>query len=104
MVVTLGGLTLDSGLTFLVADPVFTAEISVTDVDSRIRFFLLGRLDGEDISLDVSGNELAFKPPENFEAGRAVLEVIVSDGESETSTTVDFWGSEILGVSPLERV
>ena len=29
-----------------------------------------------------------------------MLEVIVSDGESETSTTVDFWGSEILGVSP----
>ena len=78
-----------------------TAEISVTDVDSQAPdFSYLGRLDGEDISLDVSGNELAFKPPENFEAGRAVLEVIVSDGESETSTTVDFWGSEILGVSP----
>ena len=101
VVVTLSGLTLDSGLTFLVADPGFTAEISVADVDSRAPdFSYLGRLDGEEISLDVSGNELAFRPPENFEAGRAVLEVIVSDGESETSATVDFWGSEILGVSP----
>ena len=50
--------------------------------------------------LDVTGNELTFRPPESFEAGRTVLEVIVSDGESETSAAVDFWGSEILGVSP----
>lgn len=98
---SVAGLTLDSGLTFLVADPEFRAEISVTDVDSQASdFTYLARLGGEEVDVNVTGNKLTFRPSESFEAGRTVLEVIVSDGDSETSATVDFWGSEILGVSP----
>ena len=95
------GLTLDNGLTFLVADPEFQAEILVTDIDSQASDFTYSALlDGEEVNLTVIGNDVTFRPPNKFEAGRTALEVIVSDGESETSVTADFWGSEILGVSP----
>ena len=95
------GLTLDNGLTFLVADPEFQAEFLVTDIDSEASDFTYSALlDGEEVNLTVTGNDITFRPPNKFEAGRTALEVFVSDGESETSVTVDFWGSEILGVSP----
>ena len=100
-VLKVDGLALDSGLTFLIADPEFKAEMLVTDIDSQASDFTYSALlDGEEVNLTVVGNHITFRPPNKFEAGRTALEVIVSDGETETSAAVDFWGSEILGVSP----
>jgi hypothetical protein len=100
-VLKVDGLALDSGLTFLIADPEFKAEMLVTDIDSQASDFTYSALlDGEEVNLTVVGNHITFRPPNKFKAGRTALEVIVSDGENETSAAVDFWGSEILGVSP----
>ena len=99
--VTANGLPTDLGLDLLMADPSFALTIAVSDIDSPIEALSFsGTLNGESVTVVLDGEAVTVNPPSDYISGPSQATIMVSDGIDDVETTVDFWGAQILSISP----
>jgi hypothetical protein len=95
------GLALSGDLDLLFADPNFEFTIAVEDIDTPVdSLTYAARINGAASSVEVTSGVAQVSPYADFAAGRSELSLTVSDGTSEVTQAIAFWGAETLSQNP----
>ena len=101
LVISTQGLAISDNLDLLFADPSFEFSVSVEDIDTPVETLTYSaKINNAASSVEITSGGARVFPPVDFIAGRAEMALTVSDGTSEVTHAVAFWGAEILSRNP----